>query len=197
MFFFTVRLLVAKMASISLDIAQRRLSSLVGFKHRLSIVQNKGSVGHWLEKCLGIPHSSNCLDFSDGEMKSFPLKKLQSGSLVPKETIAVTMLDREELRAWSFKQTRCYKKLSHCLYVPYYREGEEVELLEPTLIGKEHGCFDQLEEDYEEIRKEFLDKGLLKCAIGKLLQTRPKGYRNTTTRAYYLRTEFAKSYILQ
>lgn len=185
------------MASICLETAQRRLLPLLGFKHRVSVVQNKGSVGHWLERALGIPHTSSCLDFSDGEMKSFPLKRLQGGYLVPKETIAVTMLNEEELRTWSFRQTRCYKKLSRCLYVPYYREGEEVELLEPTLISKEHGCFDQLEEDYEEIRKEFLDKGLLKSAIGKLLQTRPKGLRNTDTRAYYLRTEFAKSYILQ
>jgi hypothetical protein len=185
------------MASISLEIAQRRLLPLLGFKHRLSIVENKGSVGHWLEKSLGIPHTDKCLDFTDGEMKSFPLKKLQSGSLVPKETIAVTMLNTDELLTQSFKSTRCYKKLSRCLYVPYYREGDEVEFLEPSLINAENGCFDQLEEDYEEIRKEFLERGLLKCAIGKLLQTRPKGVRNTVTRAYYLRKEFAKSYILQ
>lgn len=185
------------MATLSLETAQRRLLPLLGFPHRLSVVKNKGSVGHWLEKCLGVPHTSRCLDFSDGEMKCFPLKKLQDGCLVPKETIAVTMLDRDELRSWSFRQTRCYKKLSHCLYVPYYREGEEVEFLEPTLISPEHRCFDQLEEDYEEIRKEYLEKDLLKCAIGKLLQTRPKGVRNTTARAYYLRTDFAKSYILQ
>ena len=130
-------------------------------------------------------------------MKSFPLKRLQDGSLVPKETIAVTMLIRDELRERSFKETRCYKKLSRCLYVPYYREGEEVELLEATLISSDSGCFYQLEEDYEEIRKEFLEKNLLKSAVGKLLQTRPKGDRNTNRRAYYLRTEFAKSYILQ
>ena len=95
--------------------------------------KNKGKVGIYLESKTGIPTSSNCLDCLDGEAKTFPLK-LKNGMYVPKETIAVTMLSPESLTYETFENSRCFKKLSKVLYVPYLRERDRIMYLKPTII---------------------------------------------------------------
>jgi hypothetical protein len=41
---------------------------------------NKGMAGQFLEEQLGVPQSSECLDFKDGELKAFPLEPLKKSS---------------------------------------------------------------------------------------------------------------------
>ena len=72
-----------------------KINRIVGMAYILPKTGNKGLPGIFLEELLGIPQTSNCLDCSDGELKTFPVKRLKSGNLVPKESIAVTMLSTE------------------------------------------------------------------------------------------------------
>ena len=81
-----------------------KLIPLIGKEYVLPITKNKGLPGIFLEDILGIPHTSNCLDCSDGELKLFPVKKLKNGNIVPKETIAITMLSPEELYKFEFNR---------------------------------------------------------------------------------------------
>ena len=170
---------------------------LVGKQYTLPITKNKGLPGHFLEDLLGIPHTPNCLDCSDGELKIFPVKKLKDGTLVPKETIAVTMLSTDELRANDFNASKCCKKMSKMLIVPYYRSGDTIQFMNPKIINR--GCtefaelYSTLESDYNQIRKDYIDSGVLQSATGKLLQNRTKGAgHGSTSRAFYLRPAFMK-----
>jgi hypothetical protein len=170
---------------------------LVGNKYTLPVTANKGLPGQFLEDLLGIPHTSNCLDCSDGELKLFPVKKLKNGKLVPKETIAVTMLSTDDLRTCEFNSSRCCKKMSRMLVVPYYREGDTIQFMIPRLIDKSSPEFAELyatvESDYNEIRKTYIENGGLHSNTGKLLQNRTKGAgHGSTSRAFYLRPEFMK-----
>jgi hypothetical protein len=170
---------------------------LVGNKYTLPVTANKGLPGQFLEDLLGIPHTSNCLDCSDGELKLFPVKKLKNGKLVPKETIAVTMLSTDDLRTCEFNSSRCCKKMSRMLVVPYYREGDTIQFMSPRLIDKSSPEFAELyatvESDYNEIRKTYIENGGLHSNTGKLLQNRTKGAgHGSTSRAFYLRPEFMK-----
>jgi hypothetical protein len=61
--------------------------SIVNIEYDLPVTINKGKPGQFLEDILEIPHSSDCLDCLDGEVKTFPLKMLKNGTYVPKETI--------------------------------------------------------------------------------------------------------------
>jgi len=173
---------------------------LIGKEYDCPITANKGLPGSFLEDLLGIPHTPNCLDCSDGELKTFPVKKLKNGSLVPKETIAVTMLSTEELRTSDFKSSKCSKKMSRMLIVPYYRTGDIIQFMKPRIIDRESVEFAELyktlELDYDEIRKGYVENGLLQSKTGKLLQNRPKGAgHGSTSRAFYLRPEFMKKCI--
>lgn len=168
---------------------------IVGTPYTLPKTKNKGLPGQFLEDLLGIPHTSNCLDCSDGELKLFPVKKLIQGTFVPKESIAVTMLSPDELRTTEFNSSKCCKKMSRMLLVPYYRTGDLIQFMMPKII--ERSDFTELyatvESDYHDIQKHYLETGILQSKTGKLLQNRTKGAgHGTTSRAFYLRPEFMK-----
>jgi len=74
---------------------QEGIKTIVGTVINRPITKNKGEVGVLLEKLTGIPQSSACLDCEDGELKVFPVKRNKAGKLIPKETIAVTMINKE------------------------------------------------------------------------------------------------------
>ena len=173
---------------------------LVGKEYTLPITANKGLPGIFLEDLLGIPHTSNCLDCSDGELKLFPVKKLKNGTLVPKETIAITMLSKNDLEIDEFKTSRCCKKLSKTMFVPYYRNGDTIRYMNAKIIDRESSEFAELysilESDYSLMRKNFIENGVLESKTGILLQNRTKGAgHGSTSRAFFLRTAFIKQYI--
>ena len=177
-----------------------RLLPLTGKEYTLPITANKGQPGTFLEEILGIPHTSNCLDCSDGELKTFPVKRLKNGTLVPKESIAVTMLSTEELKGCEFQASKCCKKMGKMLIVPYLRTADTICFLEPRIIDRENEKYRELysvlEADYGEIRKQYLETGVLQSKTGKFLQNRTKGAgHGSTSRAYYLRPAFMKQCI--
>jgi DNA mismatch repair protein MutH len=162
--------------------------------------KNKGKAGNHLESITGIPTSSDCLDCSDGEAKTFPVKLLKNGMYVPKETIAVTMLTKS-LAYETFENSKCFKKLSKVLYVPYLRERDKIMYLKPTVIDltQDKDLCEQLKKDYELIQQHFIKTGTLEhtSKLGKYLQNRTKGPGGNApkTRSFYLRTTFIKTFI--
>jgi len=168
---------------------------IVNKEYILPITSNKGKPGLYLEELLGIPHSSECLDCIDGEIKTFPVK-LQNGKFVPKETIAITMLSTDELRTTSFLDSKCYKKMKKMLVVPYYRTDDTIKYMTPKIISEEcTELYKILESDYIDIQKGYIETDTLSSSTGTLLQNRTKGAKGSTSRAFYLRTAFMKKYI--
>lgn len=159
---------------------------------------NKGAVGILCEHLTGIPTSSAKLDCSDGEVKVFPLERNKKGILVPKETIAVTMLNKSHLQAQdTFESSDCGTKLKRVLYIPYLREGEMVRFFPPTDLTLSPELTALLAKDYDAIRTGFLADETLTSKTGVYLQNRTKGQGGTApkTRAYYLRTQFITTFL--
>lgn len=181
------------------EIYKKIIENIVGKAYTLPITKNKGGPGQFLEHLVGIAHTSNCLDCSDGELKAFPVKKLQNGKLSPKETVAVTMLSKDELLINDFNSSKCCKKMTKILFVPYLRNGDDICFLMPTIIDKNNLEFADLyaviESDYNLIRQNYIEYGVLGSKDGILLQNRTKGSKGSTSRAFYLRSEFIKQYI--
>jgi len=171
----------------------QKLLSHVGIEYNIPISENKGGVGLFLEDLLDIPHSPTPLDCLDGEVKSVPIKKLKSGKLVYKETIAVTMLCPDELKIHDFKSSKCQQKLNRVLIVPYYREGDAIKFLTPKIITPTEypELYVTIESDYNEIQQKYIETGELRSETGTVLQNRTKGKGNgSTSRAFYLRKAF-------
>lgn len=157
-------------------------------KFTLPLTKNKGEVGLFLEKQLGIPASSATLDCVDGEVKCFPLR--ECGKV--KESVAVTMMDKEfQEKAISFNQSKVYQKLKRTLFIPYLRKGDEITFLPCMLFNETHFLFQQLKNDYE-----LLQTSPLSGRYGMYLQTRTKGPgHGSTSRAFYLRPSFLEKII--
>jgi DNA mismatch repair protein MutH len=173
----------------------RITASVLGLSHSIPKTTNKGNVGQWLETAIGIPTSSACLDCLDGEIKAFPLKRTAKG-LQSKETIAITMVEPTVLLTQPFEEARVYKKLENTLFVPYLRDGDNVTFYKPFLFTKEHPLMVELKADYELIQVRAAE-GVMTGSIGTYLQTRTKGAgHGSTSRAFYLRPQFADRLIL-
>ena len=177
---------------ITIAECQVRIQPLIGTVYTVPKTKNKGNAGHHLESLLGIPHSSACLDCLDGELKAFPLKRLSNGTLVPKETVAVTMCS-PSLTTESFADSRVCKKLRNTLFVPYTWSAEgELVFYTPFLLTDTHPLWHQLETDYTTLQTNAV-AGTMTGSIGTYLQTRTKGAgHGSTSRAFYLRPSFLK-----
>jgi hypothetical protein len=178
-----------------------KLLPLIGKEFLLPITKNKGLPGLFLEECLGIPHTSRCLDCSDGELKLFPVKQRDDGSIVPKETIAITMLSTDDLRAHGFQESRCCQKMRRMLVVPYSRTEDMIQFLNSRIVTMDSEEFSDvystIESDYNLIRTHYLETGILTSTMGTFLQTRTKGAgHGSTSRAFYLRPAFLRRCIL-
>jgi len=169
--------------------------------HTVELNKNKGIVGHYIETSIGLKLNSDCLDLIDGEIKAFPLKQnKKSKILVPKETIAITMTDRESLKKDDFTNSRLYKKIESIIFVPYLRKSTQVLIFEPVLIKvndkEKKEIYDKLKKDYDEIKEKLLNSNQIQSKIGEYIQSRTKGSKNSISRAYYFKTIYIKEYIL-
>jgi DNA mismatch repair protein MutH len=185
---------------LTLAQVKEKLEPFVGQPRSCPVEANKGIAGILMEKLAGIPQTSNIVDCHDGEVKSFPLKTLKGGAVVPKETVAVTMVQLESLDL-PFAESNVYKKLARTLYLPLSRDGDNIILQKVVLhtLEPDTPLYKQLEDDYNAICSAYKATGTLSgtTGLGKYLQTRTKGAgHGTTSRAFYLRTSFLKEYIL-
>ena len=174
-----------------------KFNQISGQEFVCPITANKGLPGLFLEELLDIPHTSNCLDCNDGELKLFPVKILKNGTVVPKETMAITMLSKDDLESNEFESSKCYKKMSKMLIVPYYRNKDNIQFMKSKIIDKDDDEFtdvyNTMKSDYNLIRNNYISTGKFSSSDGKLLQNRTKGAgHGSTSRAFYLRPEFMK-----
>ena len=164
-----------------------KITDMLALKtHNIPLTKNKGGVGHFVETSIGLKRNSNCLDLEDGEIKAFPLKKNKNSDiLVPKETIAITMVDREALKINNFEDSKLCIKIKQVIFVPYLRKGDKVLIFKPILLPLENKIMcDNIKKDYCNIQKHLLDKNELRSNIGEYIQCRTKGPRNSKTRAF-------------
>ena len=164
--------------------------------------KNKGWVGHVVECHLGLPR--NCLqlpDFGDWELKTISMKKLKSGIIVPKETMAITMINPEDVINNDFEHSHLKLKLNCLLIITrvWYATSEpRSELLSAFKfdIDNDKELYAEIAADYEETRECIRNKGFnaLSGKMGKWIQPRTKGQGNGApkTRAFYARTCFLK-----
>lgn len=165
---------------------------------------NKGWAGHTFERYLGLPiNSSQSPNFGSWELKVVPLKRLQNGRLVPKETMAITMIDAYQVARTPFEESHLLAKLQKAVIVArtvgktvhdatFVYDVRELDLLPGGQL------YSMVRDDYELVRECLLDpaKGFqaLSGAMGVLVQPRTKGAgHGSTSRAFYARPRFLSS----
>ena len=170
--------------------------------------QNKGWKGLVLERLAGLqPNTSKAPNGLTYELKSVAFYR-KGGKFVPKETMAITMINPEELKADSFLESHVWEKLRSmvfCVVEWHGKNSEKAELLHVVSLdfSDNDELFKKIEADYDLIRNKLITKGFgaLTGKDGKLIQARTKGAggvnprtnkRRPITRAFYARTVLVK-----
>ena len=162
--------------------------------------QNKGWKGLVLERLAGLqPNVSKAPNGLTYELKSVAFRTV-NGELVPKETMAITMINPEELKAHSFFESHCWTKLKTIIFCAVGWDGvnsEEAKLLKVTSLDftEDDDLIKEIKADYDFIRNKLITEGFsaLTGADGKWIQARTKGAgHGSTSRAFYARTGLVK-----
>jgi DNA mismatch repair protein MutH len=164
---------------------------------------NKGWAGHTVERYLGLPlNSAQSPNFGSWELKVIPLIQGPKSGLRVKETMAITMIDDEEVKAKPFEGSHLYAKLRKIVVVARIFESRKETCSVVYSVGQfdldDPGVYKGVKEDYEFVRKIIKTKGFeaLSGVMGKLVQPRTKGAgHGSTSRAFYARTHFVAKII--
>lgn len=162
--------------------------------------QNKGWKGLVLELLAGL--TNNALRAPNGlsyELKSVSFS-LVKGLLVPKETMAITMINPKELIEQPFFESHCWAKLKSIVFCAVMWDGinsEDSKLLKVTSFdfAGDDELIKEIQADYEFIREKMINKGFgsLTGADGKWIQARTKGPgHGSISRAFYARKALVK-----
>ena len=162
--------------------------------------QNKGWKGLVLERLAGlqtnVSKAPNGLSY---ELKSVAFHYVKS-ELVPKETMAITMINSAELKAHSFFESHCWAKLKSiifCAVMWHGKNSKSGELLRVASLDftEDDELIQEIKSDYEFIRRKLIKYGPdgLASEDGKWIQGRTKGAgHGSTSRAFYARTKLVR-----
>jgi DNA mismatch repair protein MutH len=162
--------------------------------------QNKGWKGLILERLAGLQTNvSKAPNGLSWELKSVSFHNIK-GQLVPKETMAITMINSEELKKHEFFESHCWAKLKSIIFCAVMWHGKNAENSELVKVASlDFAETDELileiKADYDFIRNKLITKGFgaLTGADGKWIQARTKGAgHGSTSRAFYARTALVK-----
>lgn len=158
--------------------------------------QNKGWKGLVLEKLAGLTNNNSKAPNGLGyELKSVSFHD-KKGKLVPKETMAITMLNPKELKENDFFDSHCWEKLKSivfCAVAWHGKNAQKAELIEVVSLdfSKTDDLIMEIKADYDFIRNKLITQGFdaLTGKDGKWIQARTKGSKNSTSRAFYARPQ--------
>lgn len=176
----------------------------LALEHRITTYetgrQNKGWKGLVLERLAGletnVSKAPNGLSY---ELKSVSFHYIK-GELVPKETMAISMINPEELKASPFYKSHCWAKLKSiifCAVLWHGQNSENAELLKVTSLdfSENDQLIKEIKADYDFIREKLIKYGFksLTGKDGKWIQARTKGAgHGSISRAFYARTRLVK-----
>ena len=162
--------------------------------------QNKGWKGLVLERLAGletnVSKAPNGLSY---ELKSVSFYYVH-GVLVPKETMAITMINPEELKDEEFFESHCWAKLKSlifCAVMWHGKNSDTGELLQVASLdyAEDDDLITEIKADYDFIRHKLINLGFqsLTGSDGKWIQARTKGAgHGSTSRAFYARKSLVK-----
>lgn len=162
--------------------------------------QNKGWKGLVLERLAGLEqNNSKAPNGLSYELKSVSFRK-KGDKLKPKETMAITMINPEELKRDSFFESHCWSKLKSiifCAVMWQEKNSKKSELLEVESLDflEDDDLILEIKNDYDFIRDKLIKLGFdsLTGKDGKWIQARTKGAgHGSKSRAFYARTKLVE-----
>jgi DNA mismatch repair protein MutH len=162
--------------------------------------QNKGWKGLVLERLAGLQTNvSKAPNGLSWELKSVSFHYVK-GEYVPKETMAISMINPDELKKDDFFKSHCWAKLKAIIFCAvewHGKNAEQAELIKVANLdfAETDELIKEIKADYDFIRQKLIAKGFkaLTGKDGKWIQARTKGAgHGSISRAFYARTSLVK-----
>lgn len=162
--------------------------------------QNKGWKGLVLERLAGLQTNvSKAPNGLSWELKSVSFREV-GGQLIPKETMAITMINPKELKDHEFFESHCWSKLKAIVFCAVEWDGKNAQngrLLKVASLdfSEDDELIQEIKSDYDFIRNKLITQGFgaLTGSDGKWIQARTKGPgHGSVSRAFYARTALVK-----
>ena len=174
----------------------RKLAKDLGITTYETGKQNKGWKGLVLERLAGLEtNTSKAPNGLTYELKSVSFHH-KKDKLVPKETMAITMINSKELKEHTFFESHCWAKLKaivFCAVAWHGKNAQKAELLEVVSLdfSETDDLIMEIKSDYDFIRDKLITQGFesLTGKDGKWIQARTKGSKDSDTRAFYARPQ--------
>lgn len=145
---------------------------------------NKGGVGQFIEKLIGLKNTNALTDFSDGELKT---NKADADG-APLETMFISQIssnfDQLISDQISFEDSWIYQKIKNLLYVPICKVDNDpdkwyIQSAYHVQINEEGELFRQLSADFTQIKGKLLadinsGDGYIHTSNGSFIQIRSK-----------------------
>ena len=145
---------------------------------------NKGEVGQFIKKLIGLKNTNALTDFADGELKSNKADK--DGA--PLETMFISQIssnfDQLISDQISFEDSWIYQKIKNLLYVPICKVGNDpdqwyIQSAYHVQINEGGELFRQLADDFTQIKSQLLsdinsENGYIHTSSGVFIQIRSK-----------------------
>lgn len=142
-------------------------------------------------------NSAQSPNFGSWELKIVPLKRLKTGEVVVKETMAITMIDPVNVLQCRFEESHLLTKLRKivvCARMFETKEEKSSFLVRVSTFNLDNpATYNQVKSDYDLVRKTIKTEGFdaLTGKMGVLVQPRTKGTgHGSTSRAFYARKGF-------
>lgn len=124
---------------------------------------NKGWAGQTIEKAIGLPlNSSQKPNAGSWELKLVSLKRKRDGSIDPKETMQITMINAQDVLGRSFEDSHLLAKLRSiiiCARIFVSKEEPESVLYKVGTFDLECELYDAVKKDYDEVGRTIRTKG--------------------------------------
>lgn len=168
---------------------------------------NKGWAGHVCERILGLPlNSAQSPNFGSWELKCIPLRwSVNNARWIPKETMAITMIDPVYVAQTPFENSHLKAKLEKAVIVARtvgcnYSEPSFIHKVFSFDLDDHPDVKEMVRSDYELVRDCLNDPARgLRCltgAMGTYIQPRTKGAgHGSISRAFYARTRFLNLFL--
>jgi len=181
----------------------RKLADVYGVTVFREGKKNKGWAGHVIERYLGLAlNSAQSPNFGSWELKVCSLRRLKTGRLTVKETMAITMIDPYNVANTEFEKSHVLAKMKKAVIAArvWISPEEESSVLHSvsTFDLDDPEVYRQVRADYELVRRVIIQEGFeaLGGHMGVYIQPRTKGPgHGSTSRAFYARTSFLKRFI--
>lgn len=166
---------------------------------------NKGWAGQVIEKYLGFSNNSlQAPNAGSWELKLISLEYGKRVGLKVKETMAVTMINPDNVRSTDFEASHLLAKLKRVVIGARIWESKQEEKsifygVTPFDLLDDPEIYNQIKADYDLVRETIRACGLpaLKSEMGKYIQPRTKGRgHGSTSRAFYARKSFLNEFFL-